>query len=176
MRSTKSSRDERRKWLTSGRIPVIIKTFSLGESSMGISRAVRIFPVRLMIAASIMYQRLQLLRNASVSDLDVNIETLEISEAYLAVINALSCVAERNAWIFAYKLDDPENTDSPVAKRIKRDDKGIPLFDGSLLAGGRRRMALSLQDIKKEYEVELERQQVILGKIADEYGLEGYDL
>jgi hypothetical protein len=73
-----------------------------------------------------MYQRLQLLRNASKSDMDVNLETLEISEAYLAVINALSCVSENNAWIFVYKLEDAENTDSPAAKRVKRDDKGIP--------------------------------------------------
>jgi hypothetical protein len=37
-------------------------------------------------------------------------------------------------------------------------------------------MALSLQDIRKEYETELERQRIILGKVADEFGLEGYDL
>jgi len=37
-------------------------------------------------------------------------------------------------------------------------------------------MALSLRDIRKEYEVELERQQIILGKVADEFGLEGYDM
>ena len=67
-----------------------------------------------------MYQRLQLLRNASTSEMDVNMETLEISEAYLTIINALSCVAERNAWIFVYKVDESE---SPAAKRIKRDDK-----------------------------------------------------
>jgi len=82
----------------------------------------------LIAAASVMYQRLQLLRNASTSDMDVNVETLEISEAYLAVINALSCVAEKNAWIFVYKLEDQGTAESP-AKRVKRDDKGIFLSD-----------------------------------------------
>jgi hypothetical protein len=38
------------------------------------------------------------------------------------------------------------------------------------------RMALSLEDIRKEYGVELERQQIILGKVADEFGLEGVEI
>jgi hypothetical protein len=40
----------------------------------------------------------------------------------------------------------------------------------------RTRMALSLEDVRKEYAVELERQQIILGKVADEFGLEGIDI
>jgi hypothetical protein len=36
----------------------------------------------------------------------------------------------------------------------------------------RTRIALSLEDIRKEYSTELERQQIILGKVADEFGLE----
>jgi hypothetical protein len=74
-----------------------------------------------MKAASVMYQRLQLLRNASTSEMDVDMETLEISEAYLAVINALSCVVEKNAWIFIVK---PDQVDSPAPKRVKRDTTG----------------------------------------------------
>src|SRR5579859_1825210 len=109
----------------------------------------------LTIAASVMYQRLQLLRNASSSEMDVDLETLEISEAYLAIINALSCVAEKNAWIFVYKVDEVE---SPSAKRIKTDN---PVT--------RTRIALSLEEVRKEYAVELERQQIILGKVADEF-------
>lgn len=79
----------------------------------------------LIIAASVMYQRLQLLRNASTSEMDVDLETLEISEAYLAIINALSCVTEKNAWIFVSKVDDVE---SPATKRIRRDEKGIKVI------------------------------------------------
>ena len=70
-----------------------------------------------------MYQRLQLLRNALTTEMDVDLETLEISEAYLAVINALSCVSENNAWIFAFKVNDIE--ESPSAKRVKRENKGL---------------------------------------------------
>ena len=81
-----------------------------------------------MIAASVMYQRLQLLKNASTLEMDVNLETLEISEAYLAVISALSCVAEQNAWIFVSKVD---GFDSPSEKRIKRDDKGSRFAEGN---------------------------------------------
>lgn len=73
-------------------------------------------------AASVMYQRLRLLRNISTTDMDVDLETLEISESYLAVINALSCVVEKNAWIFVSKIDE---TDSPAPKRIKREN-GLP--------------------------------------------------
>jgi len=117
----------------------------------------------LTIAASVMYQRLQLLRNASTSEMDVDLETLEISEAYLAIINALSCVAKKNAWIFVSKVDEVE---SPAVKRIKMDDHG----------GTRTRIALSLEEVRKEYAVELERQEIILGKVADEFGLEGFDV
>ena len=53
--------------------------------------------IDLTIAAAVMYQRLQLLRNVTSSEMGVDLETLEISEAYLAIINALSCVAAKNA-------------------------------------------------------------------------------
>jgi hypothetical protein len=56
----------------------------------------------------------------------VDMETLEISEAYLAVINALSCVSETNAWIFVSKVDEIE--ESPAAKRVKREEKGFGTF------------------------------------------------
>lgn len=81
---------------------------------------------KLTKAASVMYQRLQLLRNASTAEMDVDLETLEISEAYLAVINALSCVSENNAWIFVSKVHDVE--ESPAAKRVKREEKGFGTF------------------------------------------------
>jgi len=74
----------------------------------------------------VMYQRLQLLRNASTTYMDVDLETLEISEAYLAVINALSCVSENNAWIFVSKVNDVE--ESPTAKRVKREERGFGTF------------------------------------------------
>jgi hypothetical protein len=38
------------------------------------------------------------------------------------------------------------------------------------------RMALSLEDIRKEYGIELERVQIIFGKVADEFGLEGLEI
>jgi hypothetical protein len=48
---------------------------------------------------------------------------LEITEAYLAVINALSCVSENNAWIFVSKVNEVES--SPAVKRVKREEKGL---------------------------------------------------
>jgi hypothetical protein len=126
-----------------------------------------------MEAASVMYQRLQLLRNASTSEMDVDLETLEISEAYLAVINALSCVAEQNAWIFVSKVIEVE---SPAAKRVKRDEQGTLISLINLISGIRTRMALSLEEVRKEYMIELERQHIILGKVADEFGLDGFDV
>jgi hypothetical protein len=41
-----------------------------------------------------------------------------------------------------------------------------------LIIGIRTRMALSLEEVKKEYGVELERQQIVLGKVVDEFGLD----
>lgn len=122
-------------------------------------------------AASVIYQRLQLLRNASTSDVDVDLETLEISEAYLAVINALSCVAEKNAWIFVSKTTE---IDSPSPKRMRREQgsRGLAM----LTLGTRERVAMSLEEVRKEYVLELARQEIILGKVADEFGLEGFDI
>ena len=44
------------------------------------------------------------------------------------------------------------------------------------MLGTRTRTALSLEMVRKEYGVELERQQIILGKVADEFGLEGFEI
>lgn len=121
----KSFYAEQKKSSISDRLQVTIKFSSHGESDTAISKAVYTPNILLIIAASVMYQRLQLLRTASTSDMDVDLETLEISEAYLAVINALSCVAEKNAWIFVSKTDDIE---SPAPKRIKRDENSATLL------------------------------------------------
>lgn len=91
-----------------------------GDFQGGISLALH---NKLTSAASVMYQRLQLLRNASTTEMDVDLETLEITEAYLAVINALSCVSENNAWIFVSKVNEVES--SPAVKRVKREEKGL---------------------------------------------------
>ena len=112
-------------------------------------------------AAAVMYKRLQLLRNSSSAELDVNFETLEISEAYLAVINALSCVKEENAWFFVSRVEKDESS----SKRAKIDGKSAQI-----------RVALSLEDVRTEYAVELERQQIIIGKVADEFGLDDVDI
>lgn len=37
-------------------------------------------------------------------------------------------------------------------------------------------MAMSLEEVRKEYVLELERQEIILGRVADEFGLDGYDI
>jgi hypothetical protein len=77
-------------------------------------------------AAAIMYHRLQLLRNVSSSQMDVDAETTEIAEAYLAIINALSCVAKNNAWIFAWTVVD--KAESPASKRVRREEKSMSLI------------------------------------------------
>jgi hypothetical protein len=38
------------------------------------------------------------------------------------------------------------------------------------------RMALSLEEVRKEYMLELERQHIILGKVTDEFGFDGLDI
>jgi hypothetical protein len=50
------------------------------------------------------------------------------------------------------------------------------ILGDSNVVENRTRIALSLDDIRKEYSTELERQQIILGKVADEFGLEGFDI
>lgn len=50
------------------------------------------------------------------------------------------------------------------------------MFCIGLTKGTRVRTCLCLEDVRKEYAAELERQQGILGKVADEFGLDGFDM
>jgi len=69
------------------------------------------------------------------------------------------------------KVNEIEN--SPAAKRVKREKKCLESSLIALILVTRTRLA----EVRQEYAVELvERQQIILGKVADECVLEGLDM
>ncbi|TGZ79732.1 hypothetical protein EX30DRAFT_74495 [Ascodesmis nigricans] len=69
-------------------------------------------------AASILYERLQRLQTANIGSKDPNSRV--VTDAYLALINTLSCVDEDQAWILSTKRADAgEGTATGSIKRVR---------------------------------------------------------
>ena len=90
-------------------------------------------------AASISLERLQKLQYAGEGDRALGEDVLEtpVTKQYIALINALSCVDPNQAWIFS---------EEPPSKSSKPGPKAIP-----------KRKVITLEDIKKSYQEELDR-------------------
>lgn len=71
------------------------------------------------LAASIMYERLQRLQTANVGSTDP--DSRVVTDAYLALINVLSCVGEDQRYILATKRADkgPSALDGGSIKRVR---------------------------------------------------------
>ncbi|KAI5788186.1 hypothetical protein FPQ18DRAFT_344178 [Pyronema domesticum] len=74
-----------------------------------------------------------------------------VADAYLALINVLSCVREDQAWILSDTRVDA-STEDRGAKRTKMDGE----------RSTHQRQVLTLQDIKLEYQAEIERVGLLL--------------
>lgn len=90
-------------------------------------------------AASISLERLQKLQQAGEGDRTLGEDGLEtpVTKQYVALINALSCVDPKQAWIFS---------EEPSFKSSKPNAKAIP-----------KRKVVTLEDIRKSYQEELDR-------------------
>ncbi|GAO51153.1 hypothetical protein G7K_5264-t1 [Saitoella complicata NRRL Y-17804] len=97
-------------------------------------------------AASAMYECAQQLRNVAAWR---GAEYLEITEAYLSVITALSCVDPDNAWIFTHRV---KGGDEQTEKKIKIGRS----MEGMI------RVVLSLDEIRKEYKDALTKMETFL--------------
>jgi nuclear pore complex protein Nup160 len=90
-------------------------------------------------AASISLERLQKLQQAGEGDRALGEDGLEtpVTKQYIALINALSCVDPKQAWIFS---------EEPSSKSSKPGTKAAP-----------KRKVVTLEDIRKSYQEELDR-------------------
>lgn len=103
-------------------------------------------------AASILYHRLQFLSNRThVNGFNVA-DHLEITEGYLAIINALRCLPADDAWIIVGTVEY-----APTAKKTKTSSE-----EGRKV----KRKVLRLEDIKKEYNAVLQSLQAQLNDLA----------
>lgn len=106
-------------------------------------------------AASILYERLQLLSSSSVAVRDPEDDSL--LQTYLMLINALACVAADQAWILA----DPKVDDAAVATLGTK--KGV-----------KKRRVVTLEDVRREYQAELDRLSALEnGRFAFAEGADG---
>lgn len=76
------------------------------------------------IAATVLYERLQKLQTANVGSTDPNART--VTDAYLALINVLSCVDEDQAWILSTQREEAEPTAATGAKRARLESGLLP--------------------------------------------------
>ena len=103
-------------------------------------------------AAAVMYDRLQRLLNTSTSVYDPSDESL--IENYLLLINVLACVDPDQAWLLA---------EAPAADSAQASlsSSGGPGSGGAHLGrkqkAGPKRKVVTLQDIRGEYQAELDR-------------------
>ncbi|GAO15099.1 uncharacterized protein UV8b_02390 [Ustilaginoidea virens] len=104
-------------------------------------------------AASVLLDRIQKLQLTGEGDRPVGDDILDtsITQQYLVLINALSCVDPKQAWIF---------------------DEGSPALDRNGL-GGSKRKVVSLGDIRKQYQDELDR---IAAIHNNQFGFEASDV
>lgn len=122
-------------------------------------------------AATILHERLQRLQTANVGSKDPNSRV--VTDAYLALINVLSCVDEDQAWVLSTRRTDAgEGTATGSIKRVRLDSGKFPhsymyveaVADLTLYNTGtqQRREVLTLADLKQGYQAEVERVGLLL--------------
>lgn len=124
-------------------------------------------------AASILYERLRRLQTANVGSADPH--SRAVTNGFLALINALSCVDKDQAYILASaRVEETDTTVGASAKRTKRSNgtysippyKQCPqltnTFTGIAPSSSQRRRLITLADIKAEYRLEVERLGLLL--------------
>ncbi len=72
---------------------------------------------------------------------------LEITEDYLALINALSCVHPDNAWIIAATIESGTSLHRDKKAKLDKDGAGDVKSDDKVV----KRTVLDLKDLKGEY-------------------------
>lgn len=77
-------------------------------------------------AASILYERLQRLQTANIGSADPGCST--VTDGYLVLLNALSCVGEDQAWILSSRRIEPEGNETGMPKRAKLANCKSPIF------------------------------------------------
>ncbi|KYK55477.1 DNA repair protein RAD51 [Drechmeria coniospora] len=103
-------------------------------------------------AATVLLDHIQKLKQAGEGDRSSGEDVLDtpVTRQYLLLINALSCVDAKQAWIF---------------------DEGLPSVDSS--ADGAKRKVVSLADVRKQYQDELDR---IVAIQNNQFGFEADDM
>jgi nuclear pore complex protein Nup160 len=96
----------------------------------------------------VLYERLQRLQTANIGSADPNSRV--VADAFLALINVLSCIDEDQAWILSnIRVDAGDESADGSAKRTR--------LESGVWAKTHRRQVLTLADIKAGYQAEVQR-------------------
>jgi len=99
-------------------------------------------------AASILYERLQRLQTANIGSADPS--SCSVSDGFLVLLNALSCVGGEQAWILSTKrAEGDEITGGGSTKRAK--------LANTTTSSPQYRQVVTLEDVRKDYQNEVER-------------------
>lgn len=112
-------------------------------------------------AASALWTRIQWLRGGGERAADPEtVEGAELMRCWLALINCLACVDTSQAWIFAEEQAGGNDKASIVSGGI---DFGKPRSSLTFIkgAGGKQRTVLTLEDIRRLYQRELDRVEAV---------------
>jgi hypothetical protein len=113
-------------------------------------------------AASALYRRLQVLRaHSEHAAFDVSVH-LDLTEGYLAILNALRCMDKDEQWLIVGALQEGKHGDMPSPpKRTKQAGQ-----EDAQVTSMVKRKLLSLKDVKAEYLVELHNMKAQLNELA----------
>lgn len=103
-------------------------------------------------AAQVAFDRLELLKRGSEKTRDPSDERLV--EAYLLLINSLACVGQEEAWVIK---DAQVMPDSGLDGRASRTNGFKVNGHNGKANGGSKRCVVSIEDVRREYQAELDR-------------------
>ncbi|KAH8148666.1 uncharacterized protein LAJ45_07377 [Morchella importuna] len=101
-------------------------------------------------AAAILHERLQRIQTASVGSADPG--SRSVSDGFLVLLNAMSCVGEEQAWILSTKR--VEDGQGSSAKRTR--------VGNEVSSAAVKRTVVTVEDVRKAYQIEVERVGLLL--------------
>lgn len=112
-------------------------------------------------AAEILWEQLQRMRASSARSFEP--EDKSLLDTYLTLINTLACCGEDEGWLLAERIDGPEEQ-APFTQRLSG---GAASAHETVSAKKPKRRIVTLEDVRREYQAELDRRnEMVQGRFA----------
>ena len=118
-------------------------------------------------AAQILYERLHYLKSDRELSDHFDPEDQTLIEAYLMLINTLACCGEEEGWILAERIDALESRDQPKMSTFGKKSGSTTGDDTRTSKKVPKRKIVTLEDVRREYQAELDRRsEIFQGRFA----------